>query len=94
MRFKTDENLPIELTDLLRQHQHDGVSVQDQQMGGQADPLVAQVCQAEDRALVTCDLHFADIRTYPPEDYHGIIVLRPGIQTVSSLLRLMSLALP
>jgi predicted nuclease of predicted toxin-antitoxin system len=94
MRFKTDENLPIELTDLLRQHQHDALSVQDQQMVGQADSLVAQVCQAEDRALMTCDLHFADIRAYPPEGYHGIIILRPSIQSVSSLLRLMNLALP
>ena len=36
MRFKTDENLPIELTELLRQHQHDALSVQDQQMAGRA----------------------------------------------------------
>jgi predicted nuclease of predicted toxin-antitoxin system len=94
MRFKTDENLPIELTQLLRQHQHDALSVQDQQMAGQTDPQVALVCQSEDRALVTCDLHFADIRAYPPEDYRGIIILRPAIQTVSSPLRLMNRALP
>jgi hypothetical protein len=53
MRFKTDENLPVEVTELLRQHRHDAVSVQDQQMAGQADPQVARVCQAEGRALVT-----------------------------------------
>lgn len=94
MRFKTDENLPIERTELLRQHQHDALSVQDQQMAGQTDPQVARVCQAEDRAIVTCGLDFADIRADPPEDDHGIIVLRPAIQNVSSLLRLLSLALP
>jgi predicted nuclease of predicted toxin-antitoxin system len=93
MRFKTDENLPVEVTDLPRQHQHDALSVQDQQMAGQGDPQVARVCQVEDRALVTCDLDFADIRAYPPEDYHGIIILRPALQTVSSLLRLMNRAL-
>jgi predicted nuclease of predicted toxin-antitoxin system len=94
MRFKTVENLPVEVTELLRQHQHDAVSVQDQQLAGQGDPQVARVCQAEGRALVTCDLDFADIRAYPPEDYHGIIVLRPAVQSVSSLLRLMNRALP
>jgi hypothetical protein len=43
---------------------------------------------------VTFDLDFADILAYPPEDYRGIIVLRPAVQSVSSLVRLMSRALP
>ena len=94
MRFKTDENLPIEVAELLRQHQHDARSVSEQQMAGQVDPLVAQVCQSEDRALITCDLDFSEIRAYPPEDYPGIIVLRPALQTISSLLRLMNRVLP
>jgi predicted nuclease of predicted toxin-antitoxin system len=45
-------------------------------MGGQPDPNVAGVCQQEDRALLTLDLDFADIRAYPPTNYGGIIVLR------------------
>ena len=94
MRFKTDENLPVEVAELLRQHQHDALSVQDQQMAGQGDPQIARVCQMEGRALVTCDLDFADIRAYPPEDYPGIIVLRPAVQSVSSLLRLVNRARP
>jgi predicted nuclease of predicted toxin-antitoxin system len=94
MRFKTDEILPVEVAELLRLHQHDTLSVQDQQMAGQGDPQIALVCQTEDRALVTCDLDFADIRAYPPENYHGIIILRPAIQSVSSLLRLMNRTLP
>jgi predicted nuclease of predicted toxin-antitoxin system len=94
MRFKTDENLPIEVAERLRQHQHDALSVPEQQLAGQADPLVAQVCQSENRALITCDLDFSDIRAYPPEDYPGIIVLRPAVQTVSSLLGLVTRILP
>ena len=94
MRFKTDENLPVEVAELLRQHQHDALSVHDQQLAGQVDAEIARVCQIENRALVTCDLDFADIRAYPPEDYHGIIVLRPAVQSVSSLLRLANRALP
>lgn len=94
MRFKTDENLPLELAELLRQNHHDALSVPEQQMAGQGDPQVARVCQAEGRALVTCDLDFADIRAYPPADYPGIIILRPALQNVSSLLRLMNRAMP
>ena len=75
-RFKLDENLPREATELLRDARHDAVSVMDQEMSGQSDDTVAAVCRREGRALVTLDLDFADIRAYPPGDYVGIVVLR------------------
>jgi len=75
-KFKLDENLPTEAADVLRGTGHDAVSVRDQQMGGRPDTDVAAVCRQEDRAVVTLDLDFADIRAYPPADYPGIIVLR------------------
>jgi hypothetical protein len=37
---------------------------------------MAVVCRQEDRAIVTLDIDFSDIRAYPPTDYGGIIVLR------------------
>jgi len=89
MRFKVDENLPIEIADILRQNQHDAMSVQEQQLAGQPDVQVAQVCRAEDRAVVTLDLDFSDIRSYPPENYKGIIVLRPAVQNLTTLIRLI-----
>jgi hypothetical protein len=57
-------------------------------MGGSVDPDVAQVCLKESRSLLTLDLDFSDIRTYPPEDYHGIVVFRPAIQNITTLVRL------
>lgn len=93
MKFKSDENLPIEVVDLLRQEGHDALSVMDQQLAGHPDTDVAAVCRAEHRALVTLDLDFSDIRSYPPEDYFGIIVLRPGLQTISSIVRLTTRAI-
>lgn len=93
MKFKTDENLPVEVLDLLRQKGHDALSVADQQLAGHPEVDVAAVCQAEQRALVTLDLDFSDIRSYPPEDYFGIIVLRPGLQTISSMVRLTTHAI-
>ncbi len=40
------------------------------------DSLLAEACRRERRALVTLDAGFADIRTYPPADFPGLIVLR------------------
>ena len=76
MRFKVDENLPIEAADLLQQAGHDAVTVPGQGLGGQADPDIASICQREGRALVTLDTDFAGIRAYPPRDFPGLIVLR------------------
>ncbi len=76
MRFKTDENLPGEAAELLRSAGHDALTVFEQSLGGEPDPDLASICRREQRALVTLDLGFADIRTYPPEEYQGLIVLR------------------
>ena len=88
MRFKVDENLPVEIADLLREAGNDAATVMDEHLAGRPDPDVASVCQAEQRAILTLDLDFSDIRSYPPEDYSGLIVLRPVLQTIPSLLRL------
>ncbi len=47
MRCKIDEHLPLEIKDLLVQHQHDSVTVAEQGMAGCIDPDVAQVCRKE-----------------------------------------------
>ena len=76
MKFKFDENLPIEVANLLEQAGQEASTVYDQGLVGAVDENVAEVCQAEARILVTLDLDFADIRAYPPEEYPGIIVMR------------------
>ena len=49
-------------------------------------PQIASICRGESRVLVTLDLGFGDIRTYPPTDYPGVIVLRPSSQDKPSIL--------
>lgn len=78
MRFKIDENLPVEVAELLVAETHDAVTVIAQELMGIRDSQLAEVCQAEDRILVTLDVGFADIRTYPPQTLPGVIVLRLG----------------
>lgn len=94
MRFKIDENLPAESAALLRDAGHDALTIHDQAMVGNPDVQIACVCQSEQRALLTLDLDFADIRTYPPAEYYGIVVLRPRNQAMATILRLLQQLIP
>lgn len=76
MKFKIDENLPSEVAVILQQAGHDADTIHDENLAGTVDVNIASVCQSEGRAIVTLDLDFADIRVYPPDEYHGIIVMR------------------
>ena len=76
MNFKIDENLPFDLCALFAAHGHEAATVQEERLGGASDGKIYQVCQTEQRILVTLDLDFSDIRAYPPRDSCGIIVLR------------------
>jgi predicted nuclease of predicted toxin-antitoxin system len=89
MQFKIDENLPVEAARLLKAAGHAASTIHDQEMVGQSDPNVASVCRSEARALVTLDLDFSDIRAYPPDQYHGLIVLRPRRQAKPLVLALL-----
>lgn len=77
MRFKLDENLPVGAAEVLSAAGHDAVHLLDQVAAGADDASVARLVQREDRALITLDLDFADIRAYEPASYGGIVVLRP-----------------
>lgn len=76
MKFKIDENLPVEIAALLRQTGHEAATVLEERLGGVADSYIASVCHREERVMVTLDTDFADIRVYPPGEYSGIVVLR------------------
>ena len=76
MKFKIDENLPIEFVDLLITAGHQAMNVYEQHLQGNADQVIIDICAKEGYILVTLDLDFADIRTYPPTQYPGLMVLR------------------
>jgi predicted nuclease of predicted toxin-antitoxin system len=76
MKFKIDENLPVEAAELLRQAGYDAATVHEENLVGKPDADIASVCQTEKRAIITLDTDFADIRTYPPDQFSGLIVLR------------------
>ena len=90
MKFKLDENLPTRAVDALRAAGHDAVHLLDQVAAGLQDAGLAQLTRNEGRALITLDLDFADIRTYQPRDYPGLIVLRPRTTSADDILRLLT----
>jgi predicted nuclease of predicted toxin-antitoxin system len=89
MKLKTDENLPIEVAEAMRAAGHDAVSVLEQDLGGWADPGIAEICRSEGRVLVSLDTDFADVRSYPPRDYPGILVIRLKRQDKLSILEVV-----
>ena len=86
MRFKLDENLPIQLKRLFTEAGHDVATVLDEGLGGVPDADVASACLLEERVLVTQDVDFADIRMYPPGRYLGIVTLRLSDQARDAIL--------
>jgi predicted nuclease of predicted toxin-antitoxin system len=78
----------------LRRHQHDALTVYDQQMQGHADEDVAATCRQESRVIVTQDLDFSNILAYPPQDYAGIIVLRLTDQSRQAVLAVITRLIP
>ena len=97
MRFKLDENLSPSLAEMFGAAGHDAHSVTEQALGGQPDGRIIGVCTRELRALVTLDLDFSNILTYPPANFAGIVVLRLTDQahpTVTTAIRRMLALLP
>jgi len=94
MKFKVDENLPQEAAEFLRAAGHDAVTVQDQQLEGTSDAILYSICQTEDRAVVTLDVEFADIRTYPPAGSAGVILFRLAFQDKHYVLNWFNRTIP
>jgi predicted nuclease of predicted toxin-antitoxin system len=90
VKFKIDENLPSEVARLLTSAGHDAETVFDESLVGASDQNLIEICTSEDRALVTLDLDFSNVRAYPPKDHFGLIVLRLRRQDKSHVLNVIS----
>ena len=94
MFFKVDENLPVEIAELLSDLGHDAKTINDQRLQGVNDQALLERCDKEKRILVTLDIDFSDIRTYPPQEHEGIILLRVGNQSKKHVLGVLKRILP
>jgi predicted nuclease of predicted toxin-antitoxin system len=94
LKFKIDENLPVEIADLLRVKNFQADTVNEENLSGENDSNISIVCKKEDRILITLDLDFSDIRNYPPNEYPGFIVLRLKSQDKQSIISLFNKFIP
>jgi hypothetical protein len=93
LRFKLDENVLGEAAVSLRVAGHDVRTALEQQLGGRPDEQLLRVCRDESRILVTLNLGFGDIRACPPAGHAGVWILRPALQSVDLILRMIEHAL-
>jgi len=91
MRFLLDANMPRSATALFVGHGHDAHHVGETDLKDAADERIAQRAYAEQRAVVTRDLDFADVRRYPPKESPGYLVIRvPDTWIASEINELLS----
>ncbi len=76
MKLKLDENIGVRGQAALRGAGHDVATVHEEGLGGARDEVLARFRIAEERALVTLDLDFANPLRFPPDVHSGIAVLR------------------
>ena len=78
MKFKLDENLPVELRDDLRALGYKAGTVPDEGLMSVPDSLLLERARDEGRVLLTMDKGIADVRRFPPRLYAGMVLFRPG----------------
>jgi predicted nuclease of predicted toxin-antitoxin system len=93
MKFKLDENLPLEIAELFRHAGHEIDSVQDEGLSGAADEEILKRVQIENQVLLTMDKGIGDVRLYPPKLYPGIVLFRPSSSGRGEVLRFVQAAL-
>ncbi len=94
MKFKIDENLPVEFAAQLHEAGFNAETVTSEKLSGAEDSAVFERCQKEDRILVTLDMDFANVKSYSPKSHPGIIVLRPPTQDKPTLISLLVRLIP
>ena len=76
IRFKIDEDLPLEVAQRLAVSGYDAQTVVDERLCGCPDSRIWEAAKGEHRCLVTGDKGFADARLFPPGTHPGIVLLR------------------
>ena len=95
MKFKLDENLPVEPLDDLRAAGHEAESVPAERLTGAEHSVLLDHVRREGRVLLTMDKGIGDVRAYPPPPlYAGIVLFRPPSSGRSAVLGFVRRHLP
>jgi predicted nuclease of predicted toxin-antitoxin system len=60
----------------------DVVTVADERLLSQLDPVVARAAREEGRVLLTADVEFADLRKCRPGNHPGVVLFRPRRRSI------------
>lgn len=75
-RFLIDEDSPKGLVRLLQSHGHDAIHVVTAGLSGYKDPQIAIWAKEQERIIVTRDLGFGNLLTFPLGTLPGVILIR------------------
>lgn len=88
--FLVDASLPRSTGDVIRAHGHQATDVRDVGLGTASDQNIADHARQQQLTLITADLDFSNVLTFPPADYSGIVVIRaPDGATTAIVLSLV-----
>ena len=88
LNFLLDEDLPRSAVHVFIKHGYIAVDVRDIGLRGAKDFQIASYAKKHKLCIVTGDYDFADIRNYPPHQYHGIVVIHlPASGTTQTILK-------
>jgi predicted nuclease of predicted toxin-antitoxin system len=89
LRFFTDHCVPNSVTHALRDAGHDVFILKERIPRDSVDAVVIAKAQELDAILVSLNGDFADIATYPPSQYQGIIAfqVRNHPEVIPALIR-------
>ena len=94
MKFKVDENLPIEVAQLFKDAGFEADTVYDEGRMGDSDASIFNICKQEGMILVTLDLGFSNIRSYPLHTHPGIMVLKLKSQSKTKIIQNVKKIIP
>jgi predicted nuclease of predicted toxin-antitoxin system len=76
MYFLVDADLPRQTVGVITVCGHQALDSRDVKPPIHFDAEIAEYARVREYGLISCDKGFADTRRYPPNQYHGLVVLR------------------
>jgi predicted nuclease of predicted toxin-antitoxin system len=87
LRFLIDEDCPLSLETLLKEKGHDAIHVKTSGLSGTKDPEIFIFAQKEQRIIISRDLGWSNIKSYPPNTHCGLIILRFSFEAIAIEIR-------
>jgi predicted nuclease of predicted toxin-antitoxin system len=78
MKLKLDENMSARCAQILRTANHDVSTVREQNLEGESDRTIFDVCQQEARALVSLDRGIGQLQRFSAAESPGVVILELG----------------